>query len=66
VLHAGKGIPEDCLDKIFRPEQKAILASGHSESEDVLKALSLRALTFIKKPYTILDMVCGHCRKRGI
>jgi hypothetical protein len=32
------------------------IASGHSESEDVLKALSLGAGTFIKKPYTILDV----------
>jgi len=38
VLEAGKGIPEKCLNKLFRPEQKAILVSGHSESEDVLKS----------------------------
>lgn len=42
--------------KKIRPDQKAIIASGHSESEDVLKALSLGAGTFIKKPYTILDV----------
>ena len=42
--------------KKIRPAQKAILASGHSESEDVLKALSIGAGAFVKKPYTILDM----------
>jgi PAS domain S-box-containing protein len=42
--------------KKIRPDQKAILASGHSESEDVLKAQSIGAGAFIKKPYTILDM----------
>jgi len=42
--------------KKIRPDQKAILASGHSESEDVLKAQSIGAGTFVKKPYTILDM----------
>lgn len=42
--------------KKIRPSQKAILASGHSESEDVLKALSIGAGAFVKKPYTILDM----------
>lgn len=44
------------LIKKIRPDQKAIIANGHSESEDVLKALSLGAGAFIKKPYTILDM----------
>ena len=39
-----------------RPDQKAIIASGHSQSEDVLKALSEGAGAFVKKPYTILDM----------
>ncbi len=38
------------------PDQKAIIASGHSESEDVLKAQELGAGSFVKKPYTILDM----------
>ncbi len=42
--------------KKIQPDQKAILASGHSESEDVLKAQSIGAGAFIKKPYTILDM----------
>jgi len=38
------------------PGQKAIIASGHSESEDVLKAQEMGAGSFVKKPYTILDM----------
>lgn len=42
--------------KKIRPGQKAVLASGHSESEDVLEAQSMGAGTFVKKPYTILDM----------
>lgn len=42
--------------KKIRPDQKAIIASGDSESEDVLTALSMGAGTFIKKPYTILDV----------
>nr|WP_320190564.1 response regulator [uncultured Desulfobacter sp.] len=42
--------------KKIRPDQKAILASGHSETEDVLKAQSIGAGPFVKKPYTILDM----------
>ncbi|WP_169400713.1 hybrid sensor histidine kinase/response regulator [Desulfobacter curvatus] len=42
--------------KKIRLDQKAILASGHSETEDVLKAQSMGAGTFVKKPYTILDM----------
>ncbi len=42
--------------KRIYPDQKAIIASGHSESEDVLKAQELGAGSFVKKPYTILDM----------
>jgi len=42
--------------KKINPDQKAIIASGHSESEDVLKAQKLGAGSFVKKPYTILDM----------
>ncbi len=37
--------------KIY-PEQKALIASGFSESADVEKALQLGASGFIKKPYT--------------
>ncbi|MCP4718625.1 MAG: response regulator, partial [Desulfobacteraceae bacterium] len=42
--------------KKINPDQKAIIASGHSESEEVLMAQDLGAGTFVKKPYTILDM----------
>lgn len=42
--------------KSTRPGQKAIIASGYSESDDVLMALELGAGSFVKKPYTILDM----------
>ena len=40
----------------IHPDQKAIIASGHSESEDVLKTQQLGAGSFVKKPYTIMDM----------
>ncbi len=43
------------IKKIY-PDQKAIIASGHSESEEVLMAQNLGAGAFVKKPYTILDM----------
>ncbi len=42
--------------KQIRPDQKAIIASGHSESEDVLRTQELGAGSFVKKPYTIMDM----------
>jgi len=42
--------------KEIRPDQKAIIASGHSESDDVLKIQQLGAGHFVKKPYTIMDM----------
>jgi CheY-like chemotaxis protein len=37
----------------FRPDQRAIIASGFSESEDVKKARRLGAMQFIRKPYTL-------------
>ena len=42
--------------KKIHPDQKAIFASGFSESEDVLMAQDMGAGNFIKKPYTLLDM----------
>lgn len=42
--------------KKINPGQKAIIASGYSESKDVLMAQDLGAGSFIKKPYTVLDM----------
>jgi len=44
------------LIKKINPGQKAIIASGHSESEEVLMTRDLGAGAFVKKPYTILDM----------
>lgn len=35
------------------PDQKAIIASGFSESDNVKKALQLGAAQFIKKPYSV-------------
>lgn len=42
--------------KKIKPDQKAIIASGYSESEEVLMAQEMGAGSFVKKPYTILDM----------
>ncbi len=42
--------------KEINPGQKAIIASGYSVSEDVQMAQDLGAGSFVKKPYTILDM----------
>ncbi|MBU1139492.1 MAG: response regulator [Proteobacteria bacterium] len=37
----------------YRPGQKAIIASGYSENEEVVKAQALGAGIFLRKPYTI-------------
>lgn len=42
--------------KKVNPGQKAIIASGFAESDDVQAAQHLGAGSFVKKPYTILDM----------
>ncbi len=42
--------------KKINPGQKAIIASGYSESEEVVMAQDLGAGSFVKKPYTVLDM----------
>ncbi|MGD9008124.1 MAG: response regulator, partial [Desulfobacteraceae bacterium] len=39
--------------KAVRPDQKAIIASGYSETERVKQTLALGAGGYIKKPYTI-------------
>jgi PAS domain S-box-containing protein len=39
--------------KSIRPGQKAIIASGYSETQQVKKAQSLGAGSYIKKPYTL-------------
>ena len=38
------------------PDQKAVIASGFSESHEVKKALELGAGEFIKKPYTLDEL----------
>jgi two-component system cell cycle sensor histidine kinase/response regulator CckA len=38
---------------VFRPGQKAIIASGFSETGRVKEALKLGAGTYIKKPYLL-------------
>jgi PAS domain S-box-containing protein len=40
----------------FNPEQKALIASGFSESDDVKATLELGARGFIKKPYSIYQL----------
>jgi CheY-like chemotaxis protein len=40
----------------IHPEQRAIIASGFSESEDVKATLRMGAGTFIKKPYTMKEL----------
>lgn len=47
-----------------RPGQKAVLASGFSESEDVKKALQLGASEFILKPYSMEKL--GHVVKLAL
>ena len=42
--------------KIFLPEQKALIASGFSESAEVKKAQALGAGAYIKKPYTLQEL----------
>ena len=37
----------------LRPHQKAIVASGFSETESVSKTLELGAHAYVRKPYTI-------------
>jgi len=37
----------------LRPGQKAIIASGYAETEDVRVAQSLGAGEYVKKPYTL-------------
>ena len=38
---------------VYRPGQKAVIASGFAETERVKKALDLGAGPYLKKPYTI-------------
>lgn len=40
----------------FKPDQKAIIASGMAETEEVAKAQAMGAGQFVNKPYTIEDL----------
>ncbi len=42
--------------KNLRPRQKAIIASGFSENEEIKEAQKIGAGTFIKKPYSIEEL----------
>jgi PAS domain S-box-containing protein len=42
--------------KDIRPDQRAIIASGYSESDRVRKALSLGAGRYLKKPYQLAEL----------
>jgi two-component system cell cycle sensor histidine kinase/response regulator CckA len=46
----------------FRPGQKAIIASGYSETDRVKEAQRLGAGTYLKKPYTV-EMVAVAVRR---
>jgi len=54
------------FEQIIRihPNQKAVIASGFSESEDVKMALQQGARGFIKKPYSIEQL--GRALKEGM
>ena len=51
----GREAYEEILQ--INPEQKAVIASGFSESDDVKATLKLGASGFIKKPYS-MDQLC--------
>jgi CheY-like chemotaxis protein len=40
----------------FSPDQKAIVVSGFSESDDVRATLNLGACAFLKKPYSMKEL----------
>ncbi len=40
----------------MKPDQKAVIVSGYSSSEEVQQALKLGASTIIKKPYTVAEL----------
>lgn len=51
----------------MHPEQRAIIASGYSESERVKKAQQLGAGTYLRKPYTITNLAMAiHNELHGI
>ncbi len=48
---SGRQTYEEIL--VFKPHQRAIIASGYAEDKDTKKVLSLGANAFLRKPYTI-------------
>ena len=56
MTHSISGLETYQKIKKINPGQKIIIASGYFESEDVLTAQNLGAESFVKKPYTLLDM----------
>jgi two-component system cell cycle sensor histidine kinase/response regulator CckA len=40
----------------LNPDQKAVIASGFSESDDIKEVLELGAGVFIKKPYSMAKL----------
>ncbi|BCO08894.1 hypothetical protein GF1_12700 [Desulfolithobacter dissulfuricans] len=50
----GRQCYEQMLSR--KPDLKAVIASGFSESEEVKKALALGASAFIRKPYTMMQL----------
>ncbi len=58
----GRQTYEEILE--LYPDQKAVIASGFSESDDVQKTLQLGAGGFIKKPYSMDQL--GHAIKEAL
>ncbi|MBU1138957.1 MAG: response regulator [Proteobacteria bacterium] len=48
----------------LHPEQKVIIVSGYSDSEEISKSFALGAKDFVRKPYTIAEL--GQAVKRGL
>lgn len=48
----------------LHPEQKVIIISGYSDSEEISKCLALGAKDFVRKPYTIAEL--GQAVKKGL
>ena len=57
IMHPGMNGRETygCIME-FKPRQKAIIASGMAETDEVAKAQAMGAGQFINKPYTIEDL----------
>ena len=49
----------------IHPQQKAIIVSGYSESEEVVKTLAMGAGAFVRKPYTIAQLGQAVYRELG-